>query len=420
MSDNSSSVGETIRRFRYPIMLVGALCGLAAYIYTKRLTPVWLARVEIAVPSQGGGLGEVGALLSLSQDSPLQYLRGLFEARATRQELARTAKAKFNRPNANVPEIDKIFAAKAMVDTSQLILEVRHENKDFGIGLLNAATTYVKNLDEQTASQVAVKKFNAYEKALNEKTSELQSAQDALQKFTETAKTAPDPLNPFSGGSYKVRLQEIELKLGAVEEAIRTLKSQAQKSARGAATIPTDLPGAATWRQQLIDLELQLRIAEKEYSQTSPIVQSIRNKIDAAKKQFAEEVSKSLRSVEQEAYPGLTEPIVEREALIYQRDYLREMAAKAPTETRIMQDLMNAVKTKETVVQELKRQAEISSVEANVNRINWALLGEPYIVDEPVNKRAFQNGLVAGIGGLFLGVAIFFVFGRKKSDRIDS
>lgn len=415
MSDTTPSVGDTIRRYRFPIAAFGFVFGLTAYIYTKRLTPVWLARTEIAVPSGGSSLGDVGALLSLNQESPLQYLRGLFESRATRQELARTAQAKFNRPKANVPEIDKIFAAKAMVDTSQLILEVRHEDKTYAVGLLNAATTFVRSLDEQTAAQVAVKKFNAYEKALTDKTNELNEAQDALQKFTETARTAPDPLNPFSGGNYKVRLQEIEMKLGAVEEAIRTIKTQAEKSARSAGSLPTELPGAASWRQQLIELELQLRIAETDHPKTSPIVQSIRNRIEATKKQFAQEVTNSLKSVQQEAFPGLTEPIVEREALIYQRDYLRGMAAKAPTEARIMQDLMGAVQTKQTVVNELKRQAEISQVEANVKRINWALLGEPYVVDEPINKRAFQNGVVSGIGGIVAGIAFFFVFGRKKS-----
>lgn len=411
-----TSIGDITRRYRIPIAVFGIVFGLGAYVYTKRLTPVWLARTEIAVPTGGSSLGDVGALLSIGQDSPLQYLRGLFEARATRQELARTATEKFNRKT-NVPDIDKIFAAKAMVDTSQLILEVRHEDKTFAIGILNAATTYVRSLDEKTASLVAVKKFNAYDKALAEKMKELAEAQAALQKFSETAKTVPDPLNPFSGSNYRARFQEIELKLGSVETAISTLKDQARRSAQGARNFPTELPGAQKWREILVNLEYQLRIAETTHSPTSAKVQDIKNQIEATKKQFADEVSKSLRSVEQNAFPGLTELIVERESLIYQRDYLKEMSDKAPSEARIMQDLMREVQIKEAVVQDLRKQSEIASVEAEVKRIQWAMLGEPYVADEPINKKAFQNGVISTLGGCVVGIAFFFVFGRRPARR---
>lgn len=410
------SLGDITRRYRVGIAIFGIVFGLTAYIMTKRATPVWLARTEIAVPSGGSSLGDVGALLSLSQDSPLQYLRGLFESRATRQELARTATVKFKKET-RVPEIDKMFAAKAMVDTSQLVLEMRHEDKEFAIGILNAATTYVRSLDEQSASQVAVKKYNAYEDSLREKIGELSKAQDALQDFTETAKTVTDPLNPFSGGTYKARLQEIQLKLGSVEKAIGSLKDQARKSARSAGSFPTDLPGATKWREVLVNLEYQLRIAETTFSPTSARVIDIKKQIEATKKQFADEVASSLRSVEQDSFPGLMELIVERESLLYQKDYLQKMSDKAPSESRLMQELMREVQIKEGVVQELRKQSEISSVEAKVKRINWAMLGDPYVVDEPINKRSFQNGVIAGLGGIVLGMAIFFMIARNRKPR---
>lgn len=409
------SLGAVARRSRTLILVSGILIGGACYGYTKFIVkPIYLARTEISVPSGGSPLGDLSVLIGGGgQESPLQFLRGLFESRATRQYLAKQAKEKHNRP-ASVPDIDEIYAAKAQVDTSQLFLEVKHEDKDFALSLLREATRYVRQLDEQTAGAVATSKFDAYESSLQEKTVELNQANEALRKWMESSKTATDPANPFAGASYRSRLDEVTLKLGSIENTIDTIKRQAKNSAQRAKDFPTELQGAERWRDLIVQLELDLRIAENTYSRTSPQVIAKKRQIDETKKKFEEEVRKFSSSVENDSNLGLPALLVERQSLIFQRDALREMARIAPSEAIVQQKLVSDQQIKAGVVAELRKQAEIATVEAKVKRINWALLGDSYVLDKPINKGAFVNGVLGVIGGSVGFLAIAFVLARGR------
>lgn len=408
------SVGAVARRYRVAILLGGVLLGGGLYGYTKWIVkPIWLARTEIAVPSPTSPLGDLTSILGGSGDSPLQFLRGLFESRATRQHLATYAKEKFNR-KLSVPDIDDLFAAKAQVDTSQLFLELKDTNKEFALALLDESANYVRKLDEQTAGEVANKKFQAYETSLKQKQNELNQANEALRDWLQRSKTATDPSNPFAGASYRQRLDEVNLKIGSLDRTISTIKQQARSNAENAEQFPSELPGASKWRDLIVQLEYDLRIAETTYSKSSPQVIAKKKQIEATKKQFKDEVTKFLGAVENEQNLGLPALMVERQGLIYQRDALQEMARVAPTEAIIQQKLVADQQTKAAVVAELKKQAEIATVEANVKRINWSLLGKSYVVDKPINKGAFVNGVLGFIAGCVLVLAGAFLAARNR------
>ncbi|MEQ1821051.1 MAG: hypothetical protein ABL949_00925 [Fimbriimonadaceae bacterium] len=413
MQEAPLSFGQIIKKNLFKIGLFGLAVAISFYIYTKRQTPVWLARVEIAVPNSSSSLGDVGALIGLNQDSPLQFLRGLFESRATRTQLSKVS-GNYGQ-KASVPTIDKIYAVKAMVDTSQIFLEVRHQNQKYALGLLQAATEHVSLLDEQTASGVAIKKANAYEKALSEKRFEYEEASQQVVDFSNKAKTAPDPLNPFSGAAYKFRLGEIEQRLSGVVEQIASVKRQARNSADSAQELPTDIPIASGWQKRLTDLEYDLQVAQQTYGPTHPSIVKIKGQIRVTQDGFKQAVADYLRSVNNNASAGIAPLLVERDSLIVQRDYLRKMAAEAPKEAQVLEKLVNMAKAKGEVVMALTKQKEIASAESDVNRIGWAILGEPYIADEPINKSSAINGILGGMFGSFLGCVFFFFWERRRA-----
>jgi uncharacterized protein involved in exopolysaccharide biosynthesis len=410
------SLGAVARRSRLMIMGIGLLLAIIFYAYTKLQKPIWLARVEIAVPSPTSPLGDVAALIGGGSESPLQYLRGLFESRAARQDLAKVSKAKHNRI-ASVPDIDRIYSAKAFVDTSQLVLEVRHEDKDYGIAMLNEATHYVRSLDAMIATGVAGKKNEDYSEALAEKQQELDAATKRLQSWTKTAKTVSDPNSPYSAASYRARLEDARFKLGVIEQQIKSLKDQAERTAK-LKDIPTDFPGAQQWRDLLVKQQFQLELDLKTYPLGSPTIRKDQYNVETTRKKRDEEVNAYLRSVHADAINGLPALVVQRETLIYTRDAMKILADAAPQEAITQETLTADVRLKASVVAELKKQQEVSTVEAKVNRINWETLGDAYIVDEPVNKGAFVNGILGGLLGIFIGLTFAFAQARNRYAKL--
>ncbi len=413
MQEAALPFGEIMKKNLFKIGLSGLLVAISFYLYTKRQTPVWLARVEIAIPNSSSSLGDVGALIGLNQDSPLQFLRGLFESRATRMQLSKVS-GNYGQ-KASVPTIDKIYAVKAMVDTSQIFLEVRHQDQKYALGLLQAATEHVRLLDEQTSSNVALNRANSFAKIIADKRAEYDAAAQAVVDFSNRAKTAPDPLNPFSGVAYKVRLSEIEQRLGSVNEQILSVKRQARNSADVALELPTDIPIASGWQKSLTDLEYELRVAEQTYASKHPSIVAIKRKIKVTQDGFKKAVAEYLQSVNSNTSAGIAQLLVERDSLTVQRDYLRQMAADAPKESQILQNLANEAKTKGEVVMALSKQQELASAEADVNRIGWAILGQPYVSDEPINKSSAINGILGGMLGSFIGCVFFYFWERRRA-----
>ncbi|MEQ1935545.1 MAG: hypothetical protein ABL962_16930, partial [Fimbriimonadaceae bacterium] len=311
--------------------------------------------------------------------------------------------------------IDKIYAVKAMVDTSQIFLEVRHQDKKYALGLLQAATEHVRLLDEQTSSNVALNRANSFAKIISEKRTEYDASAQAVVDFSNRAKTAPDPLNPFSGMAYKARLSEIDQRLGSVNEQIQSVKRQARNSADVAFELPTDIPVAAGWQKSLTDLEYELRVAEQTYASQHPSIVAIKRKIKVTQDGLKKAIAEYLQSVNSNTSAGIAQLLVERDSLTVQRDYLRRMSAEAPKESQILQNLANEAKTKGEVVMALSKQQELASAEADVNRIGWAILGQPYVSDEPINKSSFINGILGGMLGSFIGCVFFYFWERRRA-----
>lgn len=386
------------------LTLVGAV---AAYTYTKLSPARWQARAALLLPisEAGGGSGAIAALVGQGTTSPLNILEGIITSRKTIDRVA-------EKTGADPDKLKDILDAKGDAPSNQLIITAEDESSERALSYVRTSIHVMSGLTRELGLSVAMRTKEQIQTALKSKEAELANAEDALTAFQKTARTAPDPEAPYSAAAYIKAYGEAKLELQKVERQLNAARKIAESALGKPIDLPTGLPDQELLRQKLIEKENQLQVARIQFNESAREVVILRKEVQALRASLQGELSRRVRAITDGVDVRVADLEAQRILLSWQAQALKQLADIAPAEAAEATRRGREVQTLNEVVAQLRSQFEKARIEADVDKVRWSILEDPYVVKPAVNKRFFRATAFGGAFGFLL--AAIWVFGAQS------
>jgi uncharacterized protein involved in exopolysaccharide biosynthesis len=367
---------------RWAILGWVALLTAASLLVTFLVPPKYRAHAALVIPSPGETTGVARALAGAS--SPLTILHGLARSHAVNAKVAREV---------GIP-LDEF---RRMVDYgeepafSQLRIQATHGSREKALAMATLALRETMSLATRVNMSIGDGQLGDLERALTERQRAVRQAEEDLEQFQKTLKTAP----PASGSvnvDYLAGLRSAELELGQAERAFELAKARAEQVAGTDVNVPTGNPTRDRFRDQIIEKEYALAVALTRFGDEAPQVEALRREVEVAKRQFEQEAEKYAQSVDQNADAELARLDAARQVAQWKVDYYRRQNSLAPREAIELARRVREVSARQTAEAQVREQLDEARLTAEVYRMEFTVLQDPYTEGAPVNKK---YGLVA-------------------------
>lgn len=396
---------------RLVILLTMLAAVGGALLKTWRAKPLYGAQATILLPAGGGSqmsliAAALGVNVGSEAGSPLRMYEVLLESRRARRYVAQRL---------GVPE--RLVRQMARIDidipTNTITLATRCPTPRQALRAAGLYISALRDLNRTLSLPLARTQADVLRQQLDAKSAELRRAEDALQRFQERAKTAPDlALGTDStaprGNRFAQQLRQAEVDLAATKIALTMARQQAEKLAQPGEKLPAELPPAADWRDKLANLEYDLKVEELTYGPDAPSVVKLKKQVEITRTALHQEVSRYLAAVREGLDPKLADLETQRVKLEAQTRALRRLAAEAPAEAVESARLTREVMALSVLVQQLRTQYQAALVQVSSDPNRWEVLDEPELLNNgrPVNKDPKRLAAVAMLAGLALGCVI--------------
>lgn len=386
------------------------VAGGGTLVYTIVIPPLWRARAAILLAQPESPRTAI-PILQTQQVQPIKVLKGVLESDTAIGRLRELSGYSYRDTRDKLDVVDETQA-------NQLIITFKDKNSSLAQRSVETCLELLEELDSQMSFNVAERQAELLKTAIDEKTKELEAAQQRLVDFQKTMRVPIKPEKPEETGTLLKTITELELNLVGVQKELSEAKAQAKKSAQDI-TLPSALPASETWRQKLVDLQYALRIAEINEGDDSPNVKRLREEIVATRKQLEEEISKTLRSINSNIDKSVAELEAKRVVLTWQLAHAKELAQVAPNEAAQAQRLLYEVNVLEEVLTNIRAQYEKAMIDSQVAKIRWSVLEKPHIEERAINKRYALYPAIGVLAGILLvfSIAIIGEFRRVSSQR---
>ena len=388
-------------RFLALFLVLGGIGGL---IYTQISKPIYASRAVLFLPQNNASA--VNPLTGTTGAAQVgMMLKGIIESRNSQQKISQRLEIDPREIDLNIVVDDKI---------SQVQIQATHESKDTALAITTQAVLALKAIRQEVNSELG--NANLLQQAVTERETELAEAQRKLIDFQKKMKTAPDPNAPYSGVRVIQELRTVETELEKLNQELEFRLEAYRRTAESAITMPTELPMEAE-RQRLEQLEFELSLQEVEFGPKHPTIVKLKEQIKVAREALQNQIADYLQSLDE----GLPTDIVSLEArkkvLEWQKETLEELSAAAPEEAVEFAVLQGEVDAQATLLKQARAQLEEARFDTQVDRINWSVLDEPYINNQPVNKSKFRNGAVGGFLGVVVAIMLVLIGNSRKPRR---
>jgi uncharacterized protein involved in exopolysaccharide biosynthesis len=384
------------------ILLVAALGAGIGIGYTMVAAPIYRASAVLFLPLPDSG----NPMAAIGLTDPLQVLRGVVESQTARRYVSQ-------RTGLTPRQVSEMVTVTPMRFENQLAIAASHESPDLALNVTKLNVEALQDVTTQTSLSMAARQAQLLESAVEQAEQNVAEAEALILAFQKRARTSPDPSTPLSANGYARQLEQVTYDLGRLREQIRVKRQEAAHRARPATELPTGIPGAEKWREQLTDLQHELNVALTTHGPEAPQVVSKRREIEVTRQQLEQEVSKYLASVQQGVDPDLANLEAQRMVLEWQEGHLRLMKEAAPGEAVEYQGLLREAAQRAELLKNVRQRYEQARLDAEVDRVRWSVLVEPYLDDRPVNKRPGRNGVI----GLFLGGMVGLMLSATRHGR---
>ncbi|MFN3728935.1 MAG: GumC family protein [Fimbriimonadaceae bacterium] len=386
-------------RDKFKVAMVGVVFAVIALLYTFFIPAEYRSvSVLLLPPSQGGSAGSLLSMFtgSAGTANPVVTLQGVAMSRTTLEAVSK----KEGIPLAKVRDMVSVVPS---IDSNQLGLTVVSQNRDQALRVCEALLASLTRINQDTNVSINQLKAKALQDAVNAKQRELEAAQDRLVDFQRTTLTAPSPIGDTTGATMLARLRDVELELGKVQEQIRVARDTAQGQSQVAVSLPTGIAESEKWRNKLVELEASKRLLLQSKGPADPAVVKLEREIEETRVIAAEQIAKYVRSVNENVEGSLAGLVGQEQVLIWQRDYLRNLANLAPQEAAELQRLVAEVITQQEILRGIRVNYEQARVDAEVEPVNWTVLVPPYADPVPTNKNYRLNAIFGFVLGVLVG-----------------
>jgi uncharacterized protein involved in exopolysaccharide biosynthesis len=423
-------------------------CG-SAYAVSKLLPKAYEGRTTLIFPrgdsgrgvlasflssaglKGGTGLPGLGSLLGESQAQP-EVIEAMLRSRtlATRVALAcdlqRVYKtASLEKTVRRLQDATTIRSDK----TEALQVAVRAPTPLLAASLANRTVDELKRMsDEKVDLFLARKNRRFVERQLVRARRDLARVEERLKRFEEThaivslkdeARTAIESLAEIEKERTLTRVAEadVEAQLAEVRRQVQAQTSRPVEDLPAHSTVIRDL------RENLVDLNAQLAVANQEFTPEHPTVQQLQAQVDETRRQIEAEARRVRRSLDTGLAPELVKLEVEKIAGEARRTALDRAihGYRAQFDRLPAAGLQLARLTRDREVQEgiytlLTSEYERARLMEAREGPGFVVLDPAVVPERHVFPRTLINVIIAGVLGLWLGVTLAFVAERALAE----
>jgi uncharacterized protein involved in exopolysaccharide biosynthesis len=407
-------LGQVMRRLkrRWPVVTGLALGGaVIAAVITMVMPPVFEAKATLIFPagtSSGGAAGLQGlGLQNVMGQQNMELVEGIISSRAVEDEIVAATELKRDdiRENINVSQIP---------GRRQVIISYHSPSKATGLKVVTEVLARLAQVEDSIGVNTSGKRLNGYRNAFDEKAQIVKELEEAVLKFQKTAKTVPTSEDEFTGMTYLKARSDLQIELAKVNKSIDAQLSAAKRLGQGAANgLPTGLERESKWRDALLEASVAVDQARAKYQPGTPQLKAAVERLDSTRKNLIEEIGKYVTSVQNGADAQMSALFAQRLVVGWQLERAEELAKVAPIEAGEYRRLLDQLRVEVKARDELKIQTDTEMIRNKVEAKIWQVLDDPYIEENPINKKFGMNIALGLIVGGLLGTIVTSSSGKK-------
>ncbi|GEM_PF-4282915 len=357
--------------------------------------PKYEARTVLLLPVDGSAASNAAGLLGANGPNPIDVLRGVATSYPAQSRVERRFGIKER-------EYKDLLKATGDADANQIVLSVTDDRQKLALGVLEETIAALGDLNRDLGFSAAAKQAAYLTSTIREKEKGLLAARQRLANFQRGMQAPSDPSDPASVLATARQLRQAQMDLEAANREAETLKTQAARQGAAALTVGTALPASDKWRGRVVEAEYQYRLVAGQYGPQNLEVLDAKHTLDVTRDAAKKEIEGNVRAIQSGVDPTIAANLVKRQVLAWTVGALRKVADKAPQEGLAVTALLQNVREREAVLEDLKRKYEAARVDAQVDKVRYTVLEKPHLSEEPTNK---SYGRQAGLFGMlgFLG-----------------
>ncbi|MEP6755622.1 MAG: hypothetical protein ABJA67_08990 [Chthonomonadales bacterium] len=408
MPENGSSTTMASRlKSHIPLIgLVVCVVLIIGLIHETIKKPVWRAKSSILMAMDDAASASLGSSILQQKTDPQKMLVAVLGS-----DTAKDIISKKTGVDRDVLE----YEVRPDVTSGAIFISYNDPNGQRAIRVVQAAIDTLTKLETEVGLTTASKEAKNLEAVVKSHEAELHSAEDRLAKFQLDSKTVPDPNTPYYSLSYRKQMEILSIEQAKVTREIEVRKTTVLAQGKYSVDIPTGLPPNVRWRDNLIRLEEELRLAKVSSGPDAPNVKKIEISLTTTRQLVQKEIDNYLRSVNQNLDPFISQLETQRILLQYQLDNLKAYDKMANSDALEYQRKLRDVLAPRKALEEVMVRYEIARVRAEAQKVRWSELDRPHLEPKPMNKNLLKRiFMCVGIGAL-LGGGLALMVSRPKT-----
>lgn len=390
------------------LILGFALLAVGGGMVREYLAPMrYESNASILVVANDAQSSTLQSLLGAKGPSMLGLISGIIGSRNVREKISSENKIALE-------DLDAKFKIETSPEANKIEFIAYGDQREKADSINRTAINALNDLNSTLGISVSKKRSDSVKSALDARQTELDKAQQDLADFQRKMKTPVDPDTPSSVGTYVKQLRDIELEEVSVNEKIAAARSRAASLGENDLKLPTDDVVITGWRQKVVDMQYQLKLAQQEYGPQAPKVVLLQRQLAVTLKQAQDEISKYVSGLKGGLNSELASLEAQRTVITWSKAFVKELVDAAPQEAVEFFKRYRNVQTLATVVTTLRGKYEEVKIDSEVDKVLWTVLDSPKTQKEPINKKYPKMAAIWFVLGLFGGSILTLLIKRKQ------
>ena len=394
-----------IARWRW-LASLAVIGGVVALAYTAWIPAKHRVRAQVMLLPTANDMLASSPILSGNTATPLTVLQGMFDSDAMARELS-----------------DQF---KISEDTLRAVWFVRSDQTTNQLEVIADATS--PGLARQIV-EFSISKAREFELRANESTAgrrEKQLAKSLIDQRARNARVESELIQALESTASTSWDAQGMLEVVAASEAnqvqlnlLRTKRAHLLSKTRqnlSDADLPKD-PRLDALRASAIKAGEDLAQAQADLGPESPDLEKLQDRHEIAKTQYQRELQRARESVSTGLQGELADLDAEIAGLQYQVGQQRRSVEQGPGEQTILQQKIRKLQETFATTADLRSKYEQARIDAEVERVNWAVITPAFSEEQPINKRWARNPAAGVVLGLLFGAILAFSVPSRTSRR---
>ncbi len=418
------------------IITIFLLAVVGAYTFSKMTPKIYSAKAVVLLPSEKGTgistqllqyLPITGGISGLAGGVGANYTAILKSRSAAEYVVRKLGLEKEYNTNSLQEAISILQKSIKIGDTKENTIEITAEAKSpqLAADISNAYISALKEITSKIMLSSAQREKLFLERRLRETEKLLNEAESKLKSFQEKYKliSVSDETKALIDNMANLQAQKesTQIELNTVNSQINTLqsilKSQAEILGKDPLTITTisSDPKIQTWREKLIESEVNLATLLQDYGELHPKVVELKQQITEIKKVMKEEIERLSNALGTLSTPELFDLSVKRISLEAKYQGLTGLISKYEKKLSELPDLslqlsrlIRDVKLQEAIYTTLSTQYEQAKISEARESVEIQVLDYAVPPEKHSKPNTMLNVLIAGVASLFLGIFLVF------------